>query len=431
MTELSTSEAMKLIPSGPEQQAARESFLEKYSTAVPWPIPKEQEWYWKDTPRPVDSLPVLKSVFVHPFLERIGLRTNDDPTYGRYSLPFSPNEKLIRDDKRYTCWDGRIFLKERSDKQIAEPVEEKTSQWVWYQVWWDEEASKRTGVELDLLFCHGICEYGGAFAKNAKKFLDAGYRLIVPDFPSHGRSTGFHAHLTNLDCLAHTVHMVLGDVIKRDSVAGLAQRPVIVVGQSMGGFATVLYGLLYHSPTVKSRPTLTGLPQPKLLGLIPLCPMLAIAPDSRPAYLVELFARMVCGFAGRLALANANKGKNTPDSWFEAQFKLDPQSYTGDLRISTGLNILSALDFTNEHLADLIVPFQIMHGGSDRVTNPRGSIALYEQSKSTQKSIKIYPFVEHIMMRIGRDEEDDLPRQKILNDIIQWIDEIRAATPNP
>ncbi|KAH9444363.1 hypothetical protein Pst134EA_032027 [Puccinia striiformis f. sp. tritici] len=184
MTELSTSEAMKLIPSGPEQQAARESFLEKYSTAVPWPIPKEQEWYWKDTPRPVDSLPVLKSVFVHPFLERIGLRTNDDPTYGRYSLPFSPNEKLIRDDKRYTCWDGRIFLKERSDKQIAEPVEEKTSQWVWYQVWWDEEASKRTGVELDLLFCHGICEYGGAFAKNAKKFLDAGYRLIVPDFPS-------------------------------------------------------------------------------------------------------------------------------------------------------------------------------------------------------------------------------------------------------
>ncbi|KAI9619615.1 hypothetical protein KEM48_006227, partial [Puccinia striiformis f. sp. tritici PST-130] len=255
-------------------------------------------------------------------------------------------------------------------------------------VWWDEEASKRTGVELDLLFCHGICEYGGAFAKNAKKFLDAG----------HGRSTGFHAHLTNLDCLAHTVHMVLGDVIKRDSVAGLAQRPVIVVGQSMGGFATVLY---------------------------------AIAPDSRPAYLVELFARMVCGFAGRLALANANKGKNTPDSWFEAQFKLDPQSYTGDLRISTGLNILSALDFTNEHLADLIVPFQIMHGGSDRVTNPRGSIALYEQSKSTQKSIKIYPFVEHIMMRIGRDEEDDLPRQKILNDIIQWIDEIRAATPNP
>ncbi|POW15925.1 hypothetical protein PSTT_01752 [Puccinia striiformis] len=397
MTELSTSEAMKLIPSGLSNKRREKASSKNIVQLSPGRSLKNK----------------------NAFLERIGLRTNDDPTYGRYSLPFSPNEKLIRDDKRYTCWDGRIFLKERSDKQIAEPVEEKTSQWVWYQVWWDEEASKRTGVELDLLFCHGICEYGGAFAKNAKKFLDAGYRLIVPDFPSHGRSTGFHAHLTNLDCLAHTVHMVLGDVIKRDSVAGLAQRPVIVVGQSMGG------------PVIKSRPTLTGLPQPKLLGLIPLCPMLAIAPDSRPAYLVELFARMVCGFAGRLALANANKGKNTPDSWFEAQFKLDPQSYTGDLRISTGLNILSALDFTNEHLADLIVPFQIMHGGSDRVTNPRGSIALYEQSKSTQKSIKIYPFVEHIMMRIGRDEEDDLPRQKILNDIIQWIDEIRAATPNP
>ncbi|OAV85977.1 hypothetical protein PTTG_07117 [Puccinia triticina 1-1 BBBD Race 1] len=426
---ITTSEVAKLIPSGAEQQAAREAFVQKYGTsasASAWPIPEDQEWYWKQTPRPVDLLPIWKFVFVNPLLESVGLRTNDDPTYGRYSLPFSPSEKLIRDDKKITCWDGRVFLKDRGDGLVAEPVEDNTSQWVWYQVWWDEEASKRTGVELDLLYCHGICEYGGTFSRNARKFLDAGYRLIVPDLPSHGRSTGFHAYLTNLDCLAHAVHAVLADIIKRDSAAGRAQRPVIVAGQSMGGFTTVLYGLLYHSPAVKSRPVIRGLPQPKLLGLIPLCPMLAIAPDSRPAYVVELFARAVSRFAGRMPLANANKGKNTPDSWFEDQFRCDPQSYTGNLRISTGLKILKALDFTNEHLADLVVPFQIMHGGSDRVTNPSGSITLFEQSRSTKKSIKIYPFVEHIMMRIGRDEEDDQPRQKILDDIVEWIDEIRA-----
>ncbi|KAI9606722.1 hypothetical protein H4Q26_006259 [Puccinia striiformis f. sp. tritici PST-130] len=331
MTELSTSEAMKLIPSGPEQQAARESFLEKYSTAVPGRSLKNKNGTGK--------IRLVRSI--------------------HFPFEISLCPPFVHDVLAPFC-----------SSQLSSPLNPDLFQSLKVPVWWDEEASKRTG--------HGICEYGGAFAKNAKKFLDAG----------HGRSTGFHAHLTNLDCLAHTVHMVLGDVIKRDSVAGLAQRPVIVVGQSMGGFATVLYVCITH-------------------------------PQSNHVPLLLVFH-------------NRNYlRQNTPDSWFEAQFKLDPQSYTGDLRISTGLNILSALDFTNEHLADLIVPFQIMHGGSDRVTNPRGSIALYEQSKSTQKSIKIYPFVEHIMMRIGRDEEDDLPRQKILNDIIQWIDEIRAATPNP
>ncbi|KAA1068271.1 hypothetical protein PGTUg99_030817 [Puccinia graminis f. sp. tritici] len=428
-----TTEARKMIPTTVEQEAARKQFWEKYPPSSKWPIPKDQEWYWTQTPRPVDLLPIWKSVFANPVLERLGIRSNDDPTYGRYALPFSPHEKLIREDQRYTCWDGRVFLEDgRMDGgAVAGPVGHKTSHWVWYQVWWDEEASKRTGVELDLLYCHGIGEYGGSFAKNARTFLDAGYRLIVPDLPSHGRSTGFHVYLTNLDCLAHAVHVVLGDIIKRDLAAHRPQRPVIVAGQSMGGFTTVLYGLLYHSPTVTSRPILKGLPQPKLLGLIPLCPMLAIAPDSRPAYFVELFARAVCRFAGRMPLANANKGKNTPDTWFENQFASDPQCYVGNLRIATGLNILSALDFTNAHLAELVVPFQIMHGGCDRVTNPNGSISLFEHARATRKSIKIYPFVEHVMLRVGRDQSDDQDRQQIFTDIVEWIDGIIKATKNP
>jgi hypothetical protein len=57
-------------------------------------------------------------------------------TMNRYALPFSPHEKLIREDTRYTCWDGRVFLEDdRTDRgAVAGPVDHKTSQWVWYQV---------------------------------------------------------------------------------------------------------------------------------------------------------------------------------------------------------------------------------------------------------------------------------------------------------
>lgn len=51
-----------------------------------------------------------------------------------------------------------------------------------------------------------------------------------------------------------------------------------------------------------------------------LCPMLAIAPDSRPSYLVELVARGLASIAGPLPFASANKGKNSEDPSVEEQF---------------------------------------------------------------------------------------------------------------
>ena len=44
-------------------------------------------------------------------------------------------------------------------------------------------------------------DFGGKFAEHARTFLDEGYRVIVPDLPSHGRSTGIHVHLPDLDLL--------------------------------------------------------------------------------------------------------------------------------------------------------------------------------------------------------------------------------------
>lgn len=421
---MSECDLLKLIATSSDQETSRETFLQKYGSSS-WVAPASEEWYYSKTKRPVDTFSTLKTVFLHPFLEHIRIRsTPEDPSYGRYALPFSPLEQSIRNDPKYTCWDERIFLKNRGDG-VSEPVETKTSEWIWYQVWWDEQASKRAGLEVDFLYCHGLGEYGGTFAKHARKFLDAGYRVILLDLPSHGRSTGFHAHITKFDSLAHAVHIVLADTTKRDLAAGRTQRRVVVGGQSLGGFTTVLYGLLYHSNPRKSRPKVEGLTLANLIGLIPVCPMLAISPDSRPIFLVELLARMIDFFAGRLALADANKGKNTRDHWAEEQFKADPQCYPGNLRVSTGLGILTAVDYVDQNMSELLPPFRVLHGGGDRVTNPKGSIKLFQSAKSTKKSIKIYPLIEHIILRIGRDEEDDQPRQQALNDMIEWINQIK------
>jgi alpha-beta hydrolase superfamily lysophospholipase len=49
-----------------------------------------------------------------------------------------------------------------------------------------------------------------------------------------------------------------------------------------------------------------------------------------------------------------------------------------------------------------------MHGGADKITNPEGSKSLYEQSKSTDKILKIWEGAFHeIFNETNQDEVID------------------------
>ncbi|KAG0149610.1 hypothetical protein CROQUDRAFT_653436 [Cronartium quercuum f. sp. fusiforme G11] len=394
-----------------EELTPTEEFEKKYGNQ-PWVCPKGQEWYYIDSKAPDDQVSALRSAVLHPLMGLLGSRVTEDPTYGRYTLPFSPREKLIRDNPSYTCWDARVFLDES-----RRPVEEKTNSWIWYQVWWDEKASQRTGAVIDICLCHGIAEYSGRWAAHAKRLLDAG----------HGRSTGLHCYLNDLNDLAHAIQVVLIDVIKHDFSAGKAQRSVFILGQSMGGFTAVLYVLLYKTPTVSVPVISVKAPTPKVLGILALCPMLAISEATLPNPAVTVFAKIVKLFLGRLPLIEGYKGKATEDRFLDDEFKADPQTYHGNVRIATGLAILKALLFTDRYMAEITLPFRVMHGDCDRVTSVEGSKRFFQVAKSVDKEIRVYSRTEHIMLRVGRDESDDQKRQEILSEMIDWIERIRKT----
>ncbi|KAH9825068.1 Alpha/Beta hydrolase protein [Melampsora americana] len=396
-----------------------EEFENKYGSQL-WVCPEDQSWYYRQTNSPNDHISIFTSVFLNPFLESIGLRSSpSDPTFGRYTLPFSPYEKLIRENSSLTCWDVRVFL-DHSGKSI----EEESDRWVWYQVWWNETAAAKTGVKTDLCYCHGLSGYGGEFSLHAKSFLDAGYRVILPDLPSHGKSTGLHCHLNDLKDLAHAVQVVLTDVIKRDAAVGFDQRNVIVGGQSMGGFTAILYALLYHTPNIPGRILPSSGPTPKVLGILPLCPLLAFSPETRPHFIVERLIRVLRFFAGRLPLMLAYKGQSSEDRWYEDRYESDPKTYHGKLRVSTGLAALESLVFTDKYMSEIMIPFRVIHGDSDRVTSVNGSKKLFKLAKSDDKELIICPRTEHIILRVGRDEVDDEKRQVMISEMIKWIERI-------
>jgi hypothetical protein len=69
------------------------------------------------------------------------------------------------------------------------------------------------------------------------------------------------------------------------------------------------------------------------------------------------------------------------------------------------------------------LPFLLLHGEDDIVTDPEVSKALYDQSKSFDKTMKLYKGLWHGLTTGEKDEDIDM----VFRDIIQWLHE-RSGT---
>ncbi|KAH8927821.1 hypothetical protein BT69DRAFT_1330141, partial [Atractiella rhizophila] len=76
----------------------------------------------------------------------------------------------------------------------------------------------------------------GKFTDHCFFFLEAGYRLILPDLPSHGRSSGLHVYLTDFDQAVEGVRVVLEEVQREDKKTGRKKGKWFIAGASFGGW---------------------------------------------------------------------------------------------------------------------------------------------------------------------------------------------------
>ncbi|KZT38508.1 alpha/beta-hydrolase [Sistotremastrum suecicum HHB10207 ss-3] len=262
-------------------------------------------------------------------------------------------------------------------------------------------------------------DYGGKWILHLNRMLDAGYRIIAPDLPSHGRSTGLHVHLSSADILSDAVHAVLLDLAtpRPGGSSKISGKPdkVFLVGSSLGAFTALSYCLRY--PTHPSIP---------LSGLYAIAPLIGVAPESLPNIFTRSAARILQFFVGRLPLSPAIRGNVSDDPRVEEDFFADPRTYHGNLRISTGLSLLQGLTHLSLRAPLFRTPLRILHGSNDRVTSPLSSQKFVKDCGTAEgeKSIGVWEGYEHVMMRVGRRdvEGDDRGRERVLEDMVGWLD---------
>lgn len=344
---------------------------------------KKSSWY------PLENMSkTLNHGFVEPVLKNLNVPVQD-LTYGRELIPISSAEKLLRSEPYV-----------HSEFKLSFPYNGNTNKFIYYQTWFLPTANVIR--DIDIIFIHGLNDYGGRFAEVCIPILEQGFRIIAPDLPGFGRSSGLHAYFTDTQELIDAVHFVVNHVKEQNALTNKHTK-TILFGESLGGMIVLTYAIK-HPETFDAFNAL--------------CPLVYVSPESRPPKIAEMVAKILIKTPlGRLPLVAAHRGKFSSDPMLEQDFDDDPMTYSGNLRCSTGLALQNNIEWLGANLKEIKKPFLVQHGLNDRATDCKGSKDLYEQAQTpaNDKSILLYEGCEHIMLR------DPVAGSKVFKDSLDWF----------
>lgn len=230
-----------------------------------------------------------------------------------------------------------------------------------------------------------------------------GFACFALDLQGHGQSEGLKAYVPNVDLVVEDCVSFFNSIKQDVSFHGL---PSILYGESMGGAICLLIHL--------SNPN-------SFQGAILVAPMCKISDNVRPRWPIPQILTFLARFFPTLPIVPTpdilDKSVKVPEKKIIAA--MNPLRYKGKPRLGTVVELLRITDYLSQKLGEVKLPFIVLHGSADAVTDPDVSRALYEEAKSEDKTIKIYYGMMHSLLFGETDENVDIVRR----DILSWLND--------
>ncbi len=260
---------------------------------------------------------------------------------------------------------------------------------IYYSHWLPEGETKAI-----LLIVHGLAEHSGRYMNLVNHFLPLGYAVSAIDLPGHGRSEGARGHVDRFADYIDTL-AAFHDTIRNR----LKDKPVFLVGHSMGGLIGALYLL--------DR-------QGELAGAVISAPV-AKANDNIPAVAI-LAGKVFSALAPKLKLIALEAADVSRDPAVVKAYDTDPLVYRGKITARLGSEMLKAMRRIGNDASRITLPLLILQGSEDRLVDPTGAQMLYDRASSPDKRIILYKGLYHEVF-------NEPERDRVLKDVETWLAE--------
>uniref|UniRef100_K3ZNU2 Serine aminopeptidase S33 domain-containing protein n=1 Tax=Setaria italica TaxID=4555 RepID=K3ZNU2_SETIT len=242
-----------------------------------------------------------------------------------------------------------------------------------------------------VFLCHGYAvECGVTMRGTGERLARAGYAVYGLDYEGHGRSDGLQGYVPDFEALVQDCDDHFASVVRSH---GTTVRHRFLLGESMGGAVA----LLLH----RARPDFWT-------GAVLVAPMCKIADDMRPHPVVVSILR---------AMNSTYPPGRTQEK--RDEIRGNPYCYKDKPRLKTAFELLKvSLDVEANILHQVSLPFLIVHGGADKVTDPSVSELLY------RPTLKLYPGMWHALT----SGESPNNIWTVFQDIIAWLDHRSSHT---
>uniref|UniRef100_A0A0E0L1K0 Serine aminopeptidase S33 domain-containing protein n=1 Tax=Oryza punctata TaxID=4537 RepID=A0A0E0L1K0_ORYPU len=272
-----------------------------------------------------------------------------------------------------------------------------------------------------IFLCHGYgMEVSGFMKACGVELATAGYGVFGIDYEGHGKSMGARCYIQKFEHLVDDCDRFFKSVCELEEYRDKSR---FLYGESMGGAVALL--LHRKDPTfwdgaVLVAPMCKGFSmQSDAYAMADLIDCVQISEKVKPHPLVVTLLTQVEEIIPKWKIVPT---KDVIDSAFKDPIKREKIRknkliYQDKPRLKTALELLRTSISVEQSLSQVSMPFFILHGEADTVTDPEVSRALYERAASADKTIKLYPGMWHGLTAGEPDHNVDL----VFSDIVAWL----------
>lgn len=255
-----------------------------------------------------------------------------------------------------------------------------------------------------IFMCHGYAmECSITMDSTARRLANGGYAVYGIDYEGHGKSYGLPGLVKNFDTIIDDCFRHFSTICEKPENK---KKMRYLLGESMGGAVA----LLLH----KKKPEYWD-------GAILAAPMCKIADDIKPNAFVLRILSALSKVAPTWQIVPT---QDIIDVAFKVpevrqQIRANQYCFKGKPRLRTGYELSRVATKIEETLDEVSLPFLILHGEEDRVTDPSVSKQLHEVASSKDKTLKLYSGMWHGLL-YGEPPEN---LEIVFKDIFNWIEE--------